>query len=287
MRANTNRITKAVLGTLIFSLLAVSVGLSSQAIGHQMLFSSAASDSIAVGNWQYDQFDSIILQYSQQYGLDPFTIKGQIMLESAFNQWAQSSQINWACGGTRDLGLMQVNPYCNDINANSLFDPSTNIQVGTSGDARLYQEFGSMDLALQAYNIGASAVAAGQRNWAYSDAVDNYANQFQSEHDALYGSGSGGVQYTVKSGDTLSSIAAKYGVSWQSIATANGIYSPYTIYPGEVLTIPGVSQTYTVQSGDSLYSIGNKFGVSWSSIASANGIYSPYTIYPGEVLTIP
>lgn len=99
--------------------------------------------------------------------------------------------------------------------------------------------------------------------------------------------------YTVVYGDCLSTIGSKLGVSWGSIASANGLYSPYVIYPGQVLVIPGGSgavsggSTYTVRSGDCLSTIGSRFGVSWSSIASANGIYSPYTIYPGQTLTIP
>ncbi|MFB7900197.1 LysM peptidoglycan-binding domain-containing protein [Streptomyces xiamenensis] len=45
--------------------------------------------------------------------------------------------------------------------------------------------------------------------------------------------------YTVRSGDTLSSIAARYpGVSWQQIASTNGIQPPYVIRPGDVLVIP-------------------------------------------------
>ena len=41
--------------------------------------------------------------------------------------------------------------------------------------------------------------------------------------------------YTVKSGDTLSGIGQKLGVNWKDIANKNGISSPYTIYPGQVL----------------------------------------------------
>ncbi len=43
--------------------------------------------------------------------------------------------------------------------------------------------------------------------------------------------------YTVKAGDTLSGIGAKLGVDWRGIASANGITEPYTIYPGQVLTV--------------------------------------------------
>lgn len=97
--------------------------------------------------------------------------------------------------------------------------------------------------------------------------------------------------YTVKSGDTLSEIGAKLGVDWKQIASANNISSPYTIYPGQVLKIPGKgsspsesSRTYTVKSGDTLSEIGEKLGVNWKTIAEKNGISSPYTIYPGQVL---
>lgn len=43
--------------------------------------------------------------------------------------------------------------------------------------------------------------------------------------------------YTVKSGDTLSGIGSKLGINWRNIANKNGISSPYTIYPGQVLKI--------------------------------------------------
>lgn len=50
---------------------------------------------------------------------------------------------------------------------------------------------------------------------------------------------SGGNRYTVRPGDTLSAIGARFGVSYQSIAAANGIANPNRIYSGQQLTIPG------------------------------------------------
>lgn len=55
-------------------------------------------------------------------------------------------------------------------------------------------------------------------------------------------SGSSNKTYTVKSGDTLSGIGSKYGVSWQKIYNANKSVignNPNRIYPGQTLTIPG------------------------------------------------
>lgn len=43
--------------------------------------------------------------------------------------------------------------------------------------------------------------------------------------------------YVVKSGDTLSGIAAKFGTTYQAIAAKNGISNPNLIYPGQVLKI--------------------------------------------------
>lgn len=283
---------KTTLAALLMALMAIAV---LPALGHPIFAhsASAASDPIAVGNWNEDQYDSYIVKYANAYGLNPFLVKGQIMLESDFNTWAESNAVNAACGWTHDEGLMQINPVCSSTGGANLFDPATNIQLGTSFMAQLYHEFGDYDLALQAYNIGSNAIANGQRNWAYSNAVDSYAQQFENEHNSLYGSGGssggGGGSYTVQSGDTLYSIGQRFGVSWQSIASSNGIYSPYTIYVGEHLNIPGGSSqtTYTVQAGNTLSSIGARFGVSYQSIASANGISAPYTIYPGEQLVIP
>lgn len=52
------------------------------------------------------------------------------------------------------------------------------------------------------------------------------------------GSSSGRTVYTVKSGDTLSGIAAKYGTTYQKLASYNGIADPNKIYPGQKITIP-------------------------------------------------
>lgn len=43
--------------------------------------------------------------------------------------------------------------------------------------------------------------------------------------------------YIVKSGDTLSGIASKFGTTYQEIAKKNGIANPNKIYPGQVLKI--------------------------------------------------
>ena len=299
-RYTTTRTTTRVILTAVLAALCASLAVSGLSHGTAHLGTSAAasSDPIAVGNWNFDQYDAIIVQQAQSHGLNPFLIKGQIMLESAFNANAYSP--------TNDMGLMQIKYATAEAlgysgSWNGLYDPSTNVQYGCVEMQQLMSQFGDVNLALQAYNIGSYGVANGQRNWAYSTAVMNYVTQFENEHASLYGSsssGSGGSSsssssspgmYTVQPGDTLSLIASKYGTSYQSLASANGIAYPYLIYPGEQLHVSGGggSGTYTVRSGDTLWQIGMNYGVSWQSIAQANGIYSPYLIFPGEQLTIP
>jgi LysM repeat protein/uncharacterized protein YvpB len=115
------------------------------------------------------------------------------------------------------------------------------------------------------------------------------------------------VYYTVLRGETIGSIAAKFGIDWTNLAAANNLAAPYTIYPGQQLLIPGsgtpaparpiaspapdlpaaVPSTYIVQPGDSLAGIARMFGYQWTDIAAANGIVWPYTIYPGQVLNLP
>jgi lysozyme len=106
---------------------------------------------------------------------------------------------------------------------------------------------------------------------------------------------SGNGTYVVVKGDTLSGIGSKLGVDWHNIAATNGIVSPFTIFPGQVLKVYGgtASQTpasaggsYMVVRGDTLIGIGTKTGHDWKAIASLNGLKDPYVIYPGQVLRL-
>lgn len=107
-------------------------------------------------------------------------------------------------------------------------------------------------------------------------------------------SGGGDTVYTVKAGDTLSGIAAKYGTTYQTLAAYNGISNPNKISVGQKIKIPGGSsgggtRTYTVKSGDSLWAIAAKQlgnGNRYKEIKSLNGLSSD-TIYAGQVLKLP
>ena len=96
--------------------------------------------------------------------------------------------------------------------------------------------------------------------------------------------------YTVRSGDTLSSIASKFGTSYQALASLNGISNPNLIYVGQVLRVNGSASNssvyYTVCAGDNLSAIASRYGTSYQSIASLNGLTNPNLIYAGQTLKI-
>ena len=117
--------------------------------------------------------------------------------------------------------------------------------------------------------------------------------------------------YVVRSGDTLYSIARKFGVTVAAIARANNITNTSLIYVGQTLVIPSnassassssgtssstggntgatgpCSRTYVVQRGETLRRIASKCGTTVSAIVAANGLGNPNLIYVGQVLTIP
>ena len=62
-------------------------------------------------------------------------------------------------------------------------------------------------------------------------------SKYKAVQDKINGKGNGAVYYTVRSGDTLSGIAAKYGTTYQKIAQMNGIANPNKIYVGQKLRV--------------------------------------------------
>ena len=95
--------------------------------------------------------------------------------------------------------------------------------------------------------------------------------------------------YVVQRGDSLFSIASKYGVNVNDIIMENNLNSD-VITIGQVLTIPlkstGMPSLYVVQKGDNLWSIANKYGVSINQIRMVNNLTSD-VLNIGQTLIIP
>lgn len=122
----------------------------------------------------------------------------------------------------------------------------------------------------------------------------------------------GDTVYTVKRGDTLSAIAAKYGTTYQKLAAYNGIKNPNIISVGQQIKIPGnkteaptpavkpaeptqttkpttetTETVYTVVKGDTLSGIAKKYGTTYQKLAAYNGISNPNIISVGQKIKIP
>ena len=103
--------------------------------------------------------------------------------------------------------------------------------------------------------------------------------------------------YTVKSGDSLYSIAEQYGMTVSSLMSANGIYDVNSMLQvGQVLQVTvstsattsntTTSNSYTIQNGDSIYSIATANGMTADQLAALNGFGINDMIHPGQTIRI-
>jgi len=95
--------------------------------------------------------------------------------------------------------------------------------------------------------------------------------------------------YTVKRGDTLSSVAVQSKMSLADLAALNQISTNTGLRIGQTLKIPAgstIPDSYTVQSGDTLTAIANRYNLSLEQIASLNGISRTAGLRTGQRLKL-
>jgi LysM repeat protein len=98
----------------------------------------------------------------------------------------------------------------------------------------------------------------------------------------------------VRPGDTLSAIAARYGVSIDRLATLNRLANPDVIQPGEELRLPPApvaaaprNVIHVVRYGEHLTGIAARYGTTIAAIVAANHLPSANLIFAGQRLTVP
>jgi murein DD-endopeptidase MepM/ murein hydrolase activator NlpD len=101
------------------------------------------------------------------------------------------------------------------------------------------------------------------------------------------------AMHVVQRGETIFSIARRYGTTVDAITHANGIADPRQVYVGQQLLIPGelgpveTWSAHVVRPGETLAAISARHGVSWRSLALSNRVLNPHLIHPGQVLQLP
>jgi uncharacterized protein YvpB len=77
------------------------------------------------------------------------------------------------------------------------------------------------------------------KSWAVLGNMAVFASHEAADHESSPMSDTHTESYTVQSGDFLVALAKSFGTTWQELAQLNSIGYPYTIFPGQVLKLPG------------------------------------------------
>lgn len=95
------------------------------------------------------------------------------------------------------------------------------------------------------------------------------------------------LEYEVKKGETIESIAKKFDLEEETILWANNLEKNHSLKEGEKLIIlPVDGILHQVKPGETLYEIGKKYQVSIEEIIAFNELEGE-EIYPGEILILP
>lgn len=93
--------------------------------------------------------------------------------------------------------------------------------------------------------------------------------------------------HVVRSGETLSSIAARYRTTVGALVKANGLSDANFIVAGQQLRVRTPALRHRVRSGETLSGIAARFGTTVSQLARANRLADPNLILPGQSLRVP
>ena len=99
--------------------------------------------------------------------------------------------------------------------------------------------------------------------------------------------------YQVQNGDTLASVASKFGMSAENLSNLNGIMVGSILNPGDYIVVPKVQMEnpyfveYTVKKGDSIYELARRENVDPNQLLRLNGLNETDIIYAGQKIMLP
>ena len=190
----------------------------------------------------YVSYHTIYASSTSENGLTPSITEGMItnIITSARNPYLINGGTGW------------INDNCVENNNENTSEPESPDVEESTGLAHSVGEYVTYSALFASstseeplnplYTDGTiTAIAEGARNpyliengrgWVNDSVINGSSAPEDNYEEPSYDT------YEVESGDCLSAIGDKLGVDWYSIAEANGIGEPYTIYPGQSLIIP-------------------------------------------------
>lgn len=111
----------------------------------------------------------------------------------------------------------------------------------------------------------------------------------------------GGFLYQIRSGDTLYSLARRYGTTVDALTRANPGIDPNSLRVGQLICIPVAaappgppgaacpagSTPYVIRSGDTFYAIARRFNTTVAALTAANPRVDPNNLRVGQLICIP
>ena len=95
------------------------------------------------------------------------------------------------------------------------------------------------------------------------------------------------IDYTVRRGDSVSSIAVSHGLSMDAVIASNNMSNAHLLRVGQRIRLPNMNGIpYTVKSGDSLSGISESYNIPIEVLADVNNIQQDL-ILPGELIFLP
>ncbi|HEX5456031.1 MAG TPA: LysM peptidoglycan-binding domain-containing protein [Candidatus Saccharimonadales bacterium] len=95
------------------------------------------------------------------------------------------------------------------------------------------------------------------------------------------------IHYTVKQGDTVQSLADKFGITPETIRLSNNLGGDTLTVGMDLLISPVNGLVYRVQPGDTPESVAAKFRADTSQVISFNDVELTHKLKPGTLIVIP
>ncbi|WP_151826872.1 lytic transglycosylase [Acinetobacter oleivorans] len=94
-------------------------------------------------------------------------------------------------------------------------------------------------------------------------------------------------RYTVKSGESLNSIASRAGISVRELAEMNALKASANLQRGQNIVIPKTVVEYKVKRGDTLIGLASKYGLETNFLAELNNLTPSTQLRIGDVIKVP